>query len=154
MVVEDLARAVIQNMMGATKSKEFVRQDYLSLQDEIRDRMLEHARSLNPNERVYWDYCLPDNLAFLYCNGWGWSRKHLEAATMYDFAKVFIFDPIPLIHDPVADEIRVEGVKTQCRLRLTGAQVYRALGYRIARVKQRSIDERLRMVLSSNSNVT
>ena len=74
--------------------------------------MLAQAEATPTAQQVFFDYALPDNLAFYRHVGVPVSEDVSRAARRYRYAQVFLLSPLPLNPDP----LRIEDETAQSRL--------------------------------------
>jgi predicted ATPase len=128
-------------------SKHQARTNYASMQSEILRRMEDRAGALNPGERVFFDYALPDNLAFLTIAGLDWTRKHLQGACRYRYEHAFLLDMLDMTSDADLDPVRMETSEQRRWIHDLLAEIYRELGINIIRVPRGNVHERAKVLL-------
>jgi predicted ATPase len=152
-VVQDAARAEINESLKKGGDKVAVRADYDDLQERISSRMMNASSKLRTEQSIFWDYSFPDNLAFIEMQGRKWSKKHLDAAIKYRFANVFICQPVGGFVDLAFDPVRIESAGDSRRIFKLLISIYEILEYKPIILPPESVDSRLRAISSANSNL-
>jgi predicted ATPase len=108
---------------------------FIKLQKEV-------ERKLEENDLIFLDRALPDSLTFNRISGLDPNDLLLDCFH-YQYASVYILDPLPFYEDGVRDEDKrnVEFLDEWI------ARDYQALGYRVIRVPVLTPEERVKFVL-------
>jgi predicted ATPase len=103
-------------------------------------------RSLDPQQLAFLDRGMPDSISYFRKAGLDPEQARRECFT-FRYAKIFLFERLPL----VGDSVRTEDEVLAARLEQWLAEDYAAIGYEVTRVPVMSIDERLTFVLEATS---
>ncbi|RQR45563.1 MULTISPECIES: ATP-binding protein [unclassified Burkholderia] len=144
--VEDAGRAEISALIDSGRDKWEAREDYSILQDRICSRMMLSASKLRTDERCFWDYSFPDNLAFLALNGCGWATNQLDAATRFKFRNIYLCQPLFTDFDERMDPLRIESEQARAEIYRLLYAIYTALGYTPIELPPVSVKSRLAQI--------
>jgi predicted ATPase len=141
--INDLSRSHIQyEMTKYHTDKHQVRSDSKTMQEFILWKMILCTETLNKNQTIFFDYALPDNIAFWSIEGLDIPSELWKSALIYRYHKVFILEPLPIVED----KIRTENKDDQDKLTKEIKRVYSALGYDYIFVPKKKIHNRVNFI--------
>ena len=137
----------IESRISRGQSKEAARSDYMNVQWEILDQMTLTIRELDPEKQVIFDYCTPDNLAFLELHGLEWPDAFVKAACAYQFKRAFFLDEPRADRRIDKDKVRTETRDERHRIGDLLLEIYSQLEIPIARVRGNTL-QRLNLLVN------
>lgn len=143
-VQRDTARLIIQEGLAQGKTSDQVRLNETLHRMMVLEAMVLEAEKLPPNELIFLDYAIPDNIAFSRVAGSPIEAADWEAARAYRYKHVFLMSALPLAQP---DPIRKEDERTRRVLEELIRATYLELGYKPIEVPPMSVDDRLKLVL-------
>lgn len=140
------ARLYMDQEFAKGRTIQEIRKDRKKLQHTFFELQLDMERKLNPEEFLIMDRGIPDQ--FTYCRVAGVNpNKFLKDSFHFQYAAVFILDPLPFendgYRDPEADIVDYFNAWT--------VRDYQALGYETIRIPALPHEERLANVLEELS---
>jgi len=123
---------------------EQLRSSGASLHRKLFLRMLSNAAGLPPDQLVFHDYGLPDNVAFRLADGLPEDPDLMRSCAAFRYWKVFLLAPVPFVRDG----IRMEDEAYQHQLAALLPGVYESLGYAPISVPLESVHNRCQQILS------
>lgn len=146
-VVEDPGRAILQQHLARGVEVDRAGPSYMLLQQEVLEREKKEIASVDPAQRVFFDYGVAESLAFMKLAALPWPMHFVEAAAAVQFERVFLLSPLSLQRP--YDGIRVETDAQRQQLWALIGEVYRGLGMHIIDVPDDSVEQRLSRVLAA-----
>ena len=150
-VIHDPARQVLEEHARPTSPTG--REEYARIQQEILRRMCDTADHLDPQETLFFDYALPDNLAFLSVAGLPWTEEHIRAACRYKYRHVFVLENPSTVGEVERDLVRTESAEERRWIYHLLLEIYALLGMAMTTVSWTSVSSRLK-VLTGSSHLT
>jgi predicted ATPase len=145
-IVPDVAREVFLSLVGKGLSKHQARHNYLQLQQTILKRMLALAEPIEASAVAFFDYAIPDNLAFLKLRGLPWPQDFIAQACRYRYRHAFLLQgPVSPV-DRESDPVRVETMAERTRLHKLIRGIYQALSIPITELPVSTVDRRVRAI--------
>ncbi len=143
-VVHDAGRHVLENIVRTGVRKDKARSRYMDIQYQVLNKMLEDASSTDVQELVFFDYALPDNLAFLYASGLDWPQEFVDAACKYRYKHAFLVQGEYHADD---DPVRTEGSLRRKQLGALLLEIYEILAVPLTIISAGSPFQRMRRIL-------
>ena len=143
-VQQDTARHIIQAKLAKGARGPRSRSNEASHRQRVLAAMLREAAQLPRSEMIFFDYGLPDNLAFARLAGLAIGPELRNAAHVFRYKQIFLLAPLPL---RTPDPVRVENHTAQLLLDKLIRDVYLELGYRVVEIPALPVDERLKQIL-------
>lgn len=144
----DITRQYIESEILNGNNKFSIRADYERFLQITLERKVLNAKSLPTDQLIIHDYGIPDHVAYARYMNVPVTLEMIEASTMFRYAKVLIFDPLPLEEDLVRDET----IEAQYRLDKLIESTYLDLQYQVVRIPVLLIDERYQIVMEIINN--
>lgn len=139
------ARHYIDTQRIAGKTTEEIRANQLVFQRGVLDMQIEQEKALATEETVFLDRALPDALAYHRFLGLKEDDSLRQVISEASYKKVFIMDPLPLIHDYA----RIEDEPAQKRIHELLTQVYESLPFPVVHVPVLPPEERVDYILKN-----
>jgi predicted ATPase len=140
----DASRQLLELRVKSGLQPEQVRADEKQFQIELLDLMVDSDLRLNPNDLIFHEYALPDNVAF-------WRKADLklpdvliQSVKLFKYRSVFILEPLALKRDG----IRTETEADQKAIHKLILESYREAGYNPILIPAGSVESRLEKVLN------
>lgn len=156
-VVEDPARRFFETQIRKGRTKHDARANYMAVQHKILEEMLVTAKDVSPLSLTFFDYSLPDNLAFLEVRNIEWPTEFLDGACLYAYRHTFLlsmFDKRGF--DAASDPVRTESLRQRTHIESALWEIYGELRIPITRVvgtvKER-VDSIVRLASASTRRV-
>ena len=143
-VVEETARAYIEERLAAGLSLEAIRTDELAFESEILRRKMRLEAALAPQRLTFLDRAVPDSVAYFKAAGLD-PAPCLAPSRRVRYAGVFLLDRLRFEKDPV----RAEDATAAARLERLLTAAYQDLGHLLVRVPVRPVARRADMILSA-----
>ncbi|MDB5238506.1 MAG: hypothetical protein JWM46_776 [Candidatus Kaiserbacteria bacterium] len=142
-VVAEAARLIIEEELaqGTTIGEIVSHEDWL--QAVVR-RAVEMQKSVNENERVFFDRGIPDSIAYYRLGGKEQDEVLKAALDGVKYRKIFLLDLVDFSNDPARSET-LEEART---LHQYIADAYQGLGYEIVRVPVMPVEKRVDYILA------
>jgi len=141
----DISRSYFEEVAAKGNDAKALRYSGDKLHRELFRRMLINAMQLPPDELIFHDYGLPDNVAFRLEDGLGNDQELIQSCKLIRYKKVFLLAPAAFKRD----EIRFEDAAYQARLGDSLRKVYRTFDYNPVDIPLINIAERCEMILKS-----
>jgi len=122
-----------------------VRSNQREFQLGILEMQIEQEAALSPKEVVFLDRAIPDALAYYRLLDLEPDKKLMDALSEVSYKKVFILDPLPLVHDYA----RTEDEAGQKRIHQLLIQVYESLSSPVTFVPVLPPEERVEFILAN-----
>ncbi len=123
----DISRALIEQGLRRGLTIDEIFHNESGFQENVLIEMINNALSLPPEEIIFHDYSMPDNIPFLRLLGLPVTEEYVTAARLFKYKMVFKCTPLPLEQDG----IRREDISDQMRLDQDITRVYTDLGYQV-----------------------
>jgi predicted ATPase len=144
-VLEESARAVIDEMLGEGKTLDAIRSDEGAFQKAVLRRKVVLEANIPQDQVIFLDRAIPDSIAYYRENKVPEDEELWSACRAARYAKVFLLELLP----PVADNARNESPELAARLQATLDRGYRELGYEPVRVPVMPVKERTDFILAN-----
>ena len=141
-VVEETARAYIEERLAAGETLAAIRADELAFESEILRRKVHLEAALSPGRPTFLDRAVPDSTAYFMAAGLDTAPCERPSRRVR-YAGVFLLERLRLDADPV----RIEDDRAAARLEGLIAEVYRRLGYTPIRVPRWPVPQRVDHIL-------
>jgi predicted ATPase len=142
-VQPETARAVIERRLAGGETLERIRADNTTLQYQIMHDKIALEAGLDPGARVFLDRGMPDSISYFRLFGIDVADPVAESRRNR-YAAVFLFDPLPMVHDAV----RSEDPAVAIRLDRDIEADYRMLGYDVVRVPVMPVEARADFIIA------
>ncbi len=147
-VVDDPARQLLEAQVVSGRSKHEIRSNYMQVQRMILESMVSTASGLDRYVPTFFDYSIPDNLAFLEIKDLEWSDEFVRSACRYQYQHAFLLEIPPDIEiDPQSDPIRTETLEQRVEIGQILYEIYSELGIPITRLAE-GLSNRLNAIMS------
>jgi predicted ATPase len=140
----EVARPYIESQIASGISLEEIKKDLATFQRSLSGLYLKAELELNPQDIVFLDRAMPDDLSYHKLFGTD-SLEIMDQVKKFRYEHVFLFDRLPFQNDGV----RVDDEKAAQFLDKQLEIDYQSLGYSVIRVPAMSIEERLQFVLNT-----
>ena len=141
-VVHEVARAYIDERLQNGETIAQIKADILSFEHHILYKKSAIEQSLLKEETVFLDRAVPDSIGYYILEGLD-PDDPIQKSRLWRYKKIFFFDRIPFVKDPV----RSEDDKIASRLDGLLKESYRMLGYEIIFVPLMTVNERVSFIL-------
>lgn len=141
---EEVARARIKQLLAADLSLDKIRQDALTLQQDILTAKLDREADLDTNQLMFFDRGVPDSIAYYRYYGLDPSEV-IEKAALRRYQHIFYLEALPLVND----EVRQEDAAAAQKIGELIYQAYGDLGYSVTRVPAVSVEQRVGFILQN-----
>jgi predicted ATPase len=145
-IVPDVAREVFVSLVEKGLSKRQARHNYLNLQQAILKRMLALAEPIDASAVAFFDYAIPDNLAFLKLRGLPWPQDFIAQACRYRYRHAFLLQGPASPADRDSDPVRIETMAERASLHKLIRGIYHALSIPITELPVSTVDRRVRAI--------
>lgn len=142
-VVQETARAYIEERQAAGESLEAIRSDEFAFETEIMRRKQRLEATLPPRQVTFLDRAVPDSIAYFRSAGLD-PAPCAAASRRVGYAGVFLLERLRFEKDPV----RAEDDRAAARLEALLAAAYEDLGYLPVRVPLWPVDRRVVRILA------
>jgi predicted ATPase len=122
-----------------------IKGDHREFQLSVLKMQIEQEASLPPEEIVFLDRAIPDARAYYRFLNLPEDKILTEALAKVSYKKVFILDPLPLVHDYA----RVENEAAQAELQSLITEFYTGLGFPIMKVPVMFPEKRAVLILAN-----
>jgi predicted ATPase len=139
----ELARHYIDVMRVAGKSVAEIRANQRIFQHAVLDMQIEQEKALAPDDLVFLDRALPDELAYYRFLHLPMEPKLSDALAAASYRSVFILAPLKL----APDYARTEDEAAQREIHRLIVEVYEALPFPVVRVPVLPAEQRVEMIL-------
>lgn len=139
------ARHYIETQQVSGKTVEEIRQNQALFQASVLDMQIAQENELSPTDTVFLDRAIPDALAYYRFLGLPEDEKIRKAMADVSYKKVFILDPLPLVHDTV----RTEDEAAQKNIHQLLVATYAALHFPVIHVPVLPPEERVLFILKN-----
>lgn len=133
----------LQNALGV--STEEAKENARVFQENILTLQIALEAGLDPNETIFLDRAIPDDLAYFRYLGLEPDRRLTEASSSAHYKKVFLLDLLPLHHDYA----RTEDLVAQRAIHELICDVYEARTEPVIRVPVLSPEDRVSFILEN-----
>jgi predicted ATPase len=133
----------LQNALGI--STEAAKENARVFQENILTLQIALEAGLDPNETIFLDRAIPDDLAYFHYLGLEPDRRLIEASSSTRYKKVFLLDLLPLHHDYA----RTEDLIAQRAIHELICDVYEARSEPVIRVPVLSPKDRMSFILEN-----
>lgn len=141
----DISRQYIESLLQEGEDdKAAARTNESLLQENILWKMIANAGSIPKDQRVLFDYALPDNIAFWELGGLAVRAEVWRSAALFRYKNVFLFERLPMVDD----EVRTEDPQYQDQITKKLRCVYEALGYSPIWVPATTMSQRIAIIKS------
>lgn len=137
------ARHYIETQQISGKTVEEIRKNQAVFQDGVLDMQIAQEHELSPLETVFLDRAIPDALAYFHFLGLPENEELQKAIDMASYKKIFILDPLPLVHD----SIRTEDEVAQKNIHRLITETYESLPFPVIHVPVLPQEERVDFIL-------
>jgi predicted ATPase len=144
-VLEESARAVIDEMLSEGKTLETIRSDEGAFQKAVLRRKVDLEANIPQDGIIFLDRAIPDSIAYYRENQVPEDEELWNACRAARYAKVFLLDLLP----PVPDGVRNESPELAARLQGALDRGYHELGYEPVRVPVMPVKERTDFILAN-----
>lgn len=139
----ELARHYIDLQRMNGRSTDEIRANQRQFQHKVLNLQIDLERRLDPQEEVFLDRALPDEVAYYKYFGLAPDEKLVEYLDVHRYKKIFIMDLLPLD----SDYARTEDKQAQADLHKLIIDVYQQRGEPIVFVPVLPVKERVQFVL-------
>lgn len=141
----DISRIYIEEEIKKGKNIEEIRKKEDKFQRIIFLKMLKNTFFLPRDELIFFDYALPDNIAFQKMYGIKVNSDVIKSAKIFKYKKIFLMSPLPL----KKDNIRLENKNHQKKLEELFEIIYQNLGYEINKIPVSTVEKRVENILAN-----
>ena len=138
----EIARNYIESLLERGHSLQEIRNDEGEFQRGLIDAKVALEASCDPKETIFFDRAMPDSVTYYRVAGLN-PNEALVDCFNFQYARVFIFDPLPL----QSDHARTENSLTIEFLNTWLERDYTTLGYNTIRVPVMPVQKRVEFVL-------
>ncbi len=139
------ARHYIDLQKVEGKTIEEIRKNQLEFQRGILDMQIAQEEALDPNEVVFLDRALPDELAYYRFLNLPIDEELKNALDKFVYKKVYILDPLPL----VKDYARIEDEAAQKAIHNLLTEVYESMQSPVVHVAVMEVEERMKFIIKN-----
>ena len=139
------ARHYIDTQRVTGKTVEEIRRNQIEFQHGVLNMQIAQEKELSPTETVFLDRAIPDALAYYRFLNLPEDEKLQNTLKQVVYKKVFILDPLPLVHDYA----RTEDSTVQKHIHQLLTEVYESLGLPIIHVPILAPEERVDFILKN-----
>ena len=139
----ELARHYIDLQRMNGRSTDEIRANQRQFQHKVLNLQIDLERRLDPQEEIFLDRALPDEIAYYKYFGLAPDEKLVEYLDLHRYKKIFIMDLLPLD----SDYARTEDHQAQADLHKLIIAVYQQRGEPIVFVPVLPVKERVQFVL-------
>lgn len=143
-ICHEAARELIEARLAQGQTLEQVRADAKGLQREILRIKMEWTQRFSPGDLVFFDRGIPDSLSYFRAAGLD-PQEIMPLATRFRYARVFLFERLPIVRDGVRTESEADARQIEDFL----VRDYTALGYDLVRVPVMPVEERADFLLNT-----
>ena len=143
-ICHEAAREIIEERIKAGKTLAEVRSNAGSLQRDILKAKVDLSRSFDPKEIVFFDRGIPDSLSYFRAAGLD-PAEVMPFALEFRYAKVFLFDRLPIVQDGIRTESEADAKGIEKML----LEDYTRLGYTPLRVPVMPVEARADFLLKT-----
>jgi predicted ATPase len=144
-VVGDPARQLIESQLSLGFETKDTRRDMERFRANVFLRMIEAADSHAADQLVFFDYGLPDNVAFYKFANIATPSEVARAASCFRYRGVFLLEPLPLRPDIV----RVENKDEQMKLQSLISEAYKCYSYSPVSIPRAPSFSRARQIVTA-----
>ncbi len=144
----EAARSYYEEQLALGITNEQIRANQQKLQDGIFKRLIDIEENLDPQETVFLDRALPDNLAYHQYYNLHTSPEQQRIFDECNYKTVFYLEQVPMVHD----EVRKESDEEAQTLADLGIKVYESKHINIVHVPVMEKEKRVDYILDYIKN--
>jgi len=139
------ARHYIDTLRANGEDTDAIRGRQEEFQRGVLEMQIKQENDLDPKEVVFLDRAIPDALAYYRFQYLPLDKTLTDALLKVSYKKVFILDPLPLVHDYA----RTEDDTQQLRIQALINEVYHQLPFPVVHVPVLPPEERVDLILKN-----
>ena len=139
----DMSRKLLEQNLQSGLRPEQVRAAEREFQSELLQLMVDVELKLLPDDLIFHEYALPDNVAFWRKAGFELPEVLLQSARLFKYREIFVLEPLELKRDG----IRIESEADQKVIHNLILESYREVGYEPIIIPVGSVESRIENVL-------
>jgi len=139
------ARHYIDTLRANGEDTDAIRGRQEEFQRGVLEMQIKQENDLDPKEVVFLDRAIPDALAYYRFRYLPLDKTLTDALLKVSYKKVFILDPLPLVHDYA----RTEDDTQQLRIQALINEVYHQLPFPVVHVPVLPPEERVDLILKN-----